>query len=91
VPFAILHCEAPQDLLIERLRSRAARGDDPSEADAQVLALQRQIEEPLREDEWAQVVEASAAPGSVPRGPARGDDTQPAAGVPSPGRPSSIP
>lgn len=53
VPFAILHCEARPEVLVERLAARAARGGDPSEADVQVLALQRRIEEPLREDERA--------------------------------------
>lgn len=58
VPFAILHCEAAPAQLLERLRERAARGDDPSEADARVLALQRQRIQPLRPDELAFVLHA---------------------------------
>uniref|UniRef100_UPI003783A86F bifunctional aminoglycoside phosphotransferase/ATP-binding protein n=1 Tax=Aquabacterium sp. TaxID=1872578 RepID=UPI003783A86F len=47
VPFTILHCEAPPQLLRERLAARARRADDPSEADAAVLAHQLAHAEPL--------------------------------------------
>ncbi|MFT3718336.1 AAA family ATPase [Pseudorhodoferax sp.] len=37
VPFAVLWCEAPADLLRTRVTARMQRRDDPSEADAAVL------------------------------------------------------
>jgi len=40
VPFTILHCEAPVEVLRERVRSRTERGDDPSEAGVAVLEKQ---------------------------------------------------
>lgn len=67
VPFAILHCEAGPEQLLERLQARASRGDDPSEADAQVLALQQRIEEPLRKDEWALTLRADAGIEAITR------------------------
>lgn len=51
VPFAILHCHAPEDVLRERVQARAQRGDDASEADLDVLARQRQFAQPLSEAE----------------------------------------
>lgn len=56
VPFSILHCEAPADVLHARLTQRAAEGQDPSEADATVLAQQRLWAEPLDEEERLCVV-----------------------------------
>lgn len=38
----ILHCQAPRELLVSRLRARSAEGSDPSEADVQVLDWQLQ-------------------------------------------------
>lgn len=48
VPFAIVDCQAPPEVLRERLRSRSG---DASEADAQVLELLAAAREPLAEDE----------------------------------------
>jgi aminoglycoside phosphotransferase family enzyme/predicted kinase len=67
VPFAILHCEAPAQVLHERLQARAARGDDPSEADAQVLAMQQRIEQPLRVDERAMALDAADGIAAIAR------------------------
>lgn len=53
VPFAILDCEAPQDVMRERLRARSA---DASEADAAVLAQLAATAQPLGEDERASVM-----------------------------------
>jgi predicted kinase len=52
VPFAILHCAAPEDLLFERVRLRHARATDPSEADVDVLRRQLEYQEALRPEEW---------------------------------------
>jgi aminoglycoside phosphotransferase family enzyme/predicted kinase len=62
-PFTILHCEAPVELLRRRLCERAQRSDDPSDADAAVLALQQDHAEALSADERAAaiVVDAAAA------------------------------
>jgi aminoglycoside phosphotransferase family enzyme/predicted kinase len=40
MPFLILHCSAPTACLHSRLRQRAARNDDPSDADAAILEQQ---------------------------------------------------
>jgi hypothetical protein len=51
VPFAIVHCTAPDDELARRIRERDRRGDDPSEAGLEVLAAQKESAEPLGDDE----------------------------------------
>ncbi len=56
VPFRIFHCTAPEDVLRRRIRKRAARGGDASEADLDVLALQLAEMEPLAEAEQPFVV-----------------------------------
>jgi len=40
VPFAILHCVAPSETLLTRLRERQQQGTDASEADAAVMEQQ---------------------------------------------------
>jgi aminoglycoside phosphotransferase family enzyme/predicted kinase len=62
-PFTILHCEAPVELLRRRLCERARRSDDPSEADAAVLAHQQDHAEALTGAERAAtiVVDGTAA------------------------------
>ncbi|MES2090995.1 MAG: AAA family ATPase [Pseudomonadota bacterium] len=47
VPFTILHCHAPPEILRERVHTRRARGDDASEADLSVLERQLVMCEPL--------------------------------------------
>jgi len=53
VPFTLLDCRAPAAVLRERVRARAERGDDASEAGLEVLERQRATAEPLRPDESA--------------------------------------
>lgn len=55
LPFAILHCQAPEAILRQRIAQRQAQGQDPSEATADVLARQQQWLEPLDEGEQAMV------------------------------------
>jgi len=47
----ILHVAAPREVLMERLESRYLRGNDASEADTAVLALQLKTIEPFTEEE----------------------------------------
>lgn len=63
VPFAILACEAPPDVLRERLLRRQ---DDASEADAAVLERLLAAAEPLDEQERALALSAPR-PGAPPR------------------------
>jgi uncharacterized protein len=54
--FLILHFEARADTLRERVRQRALRRDDASDADLAVLESQLARAQPLQDDEQAQVV-----------------------------------
>ncbi|MFT3857572.1 MAG: AAA family ATPase [Aquabacterium sp.] len=63
VPCHVLHCQAPDDELVQRIRLRRAAAEDPSEADEAVLAAQQAAAEPLDDAEAAAVI--------------RLDDTQP--------------
>lgn len=58
VPFRILHCEAPDAVLHERLQKR--RGD-ASEADVRVLDSLRVAAEPLGDDESSDLVRSRSA------------------------------
>jgi len=51
VPFVIFHCDAPIDLLRQRIQEREAHGRDPSEATLQVLEHQLVTQDPLHADE----------------------------------------
>lgn len=51
VPFVIVHCDAPEALLRQRITNRQERGRDPSEATLAVLEHQLSTQEPLRPDE----------------------------------------
>jgi len=51
-PFAILHVEAAEALLRERISRRAAAGADASEATASVLDRQIASQDPLSAQEW---------------------------------------
>jgi aminoglycoside phosphotransferase family enzyme/predicted kinase len=64
----ILDFRADAALLRRRVRERAARGDDASEADLAVLAQQRATAQPLSEDERAMAlsIDVAAATGPVP-------------------------
>ena len=56
VPFVILACTASQDTLRQRILMRQAADSDPSEAGMAVLESQLQSQEPLGEDEQANVL-----------------------------------
>ncbi|MEN8166607.1 MAG: AAA family ATPase [Pseudomonadota bacterium] len=45
--YRILACEAPDELLRERVQARQQQGGDPSEADLRVLEMQMESREPL--------------------------------------------
>lgn len=47
VPFAILACEAPRDLIVRRLTARRTEGKDPSDATPAVVDAQLAAREPL--------------------------------------------
>jgi aminoglycoside phosphotransferase family enzyme/predicted kinase len=62
----ILHLEVDADVARQRLRARAAVGQDPSDADERVLEAQIRSAEPLQADE-RDIVEADMPPGDVGR------------------------
>ena len=70
VPYVLLHCDAPADVLRQRVRERALRGGDPSQADESVLQMLTATQQPLADDELARVlrVETDQAV-SAPRWP----------------------
>lgn len=51
VPFAILDCQATDEVLRQRIQARQRATDDASEADVAVLQHQIETQEPLDEDE----------------------------------------
>lgn len=53
LPFTILHCEAKEKTLQQRVRHRQRMERDASEADLQVLEKQQQKQQPLAADERA--------------------------------------
>ena len=57
VPFSIVSCTAPAEVLRQRLALREAQGNDASEAGLAVLEQQRVTCEPLAENEAADVIE----------------------------------
>ena len=66
VPFAILHCHAPEPVLRERAAARSAAGNDASEADVAVLQRQLDTHEALDADERATALDvATDAPVDV--------------------------
>jgi len=56
VPFVILECRAPENLLYERVLHRQQVENDPSDADAEVLKRQLIAQQPLGADEQAVAV-----------------------------------
>jgi predicted kinase len=52
-PFLILDCQAPDQVLRERVTQRQQQGGDPSDADLTVLELQLRNREPLTDQEQA--------------------------------------
>ncbi len=67
VPFAILHCHAPEAVLRERVAARSAAGNDASEADVAVLQRQIDAHEPLAAAERANALDV-ATDGTVDAG-----------------------
>lgn len=66
VPFAIIHCSAPQEVLAERVRERKRRGDDASEAGLDVLEHQLGRADPLDPGERRVAIEVDTrAPDAV--------------------------
>jgi hypothetical protein len=63
VPYLILEFSAPEPLLRRRIEERRRRGDDPSDADLAVLALQREWDEPLSGGERGRAIAVTPATG----------------------------
>jgi aminoglycoside phosphotransferase family enzyme/adenylate kinase family enzyme len=61
VPFVILDCVAPEQELRRRIRERAKRGGDASEANLQVLDAQQKAEQPLSGDELDSAVKVDTS------------------------------
>ena len=72
--FVILDFDVDAELLRQRVRQRAARGVDPSDADEAVLAQQMRDAQPLRADELAAVFPCGVA-ASAPDGASHADWT----------------
>ncbi len=51
VPFLILDCQPPQELIEQRLKNRQQQGNDPSEADEQVMRQQLKHQQALTVEE----------------------------------------
>ena len=68
VNFAVIQCDADDDVLRDRIRQREQAGDDPSEAGLEVLAHQQETLDPLddRESGFALCLD-TAAPDSTAR------------------------
>jgi len=60
-PLVVIDCQAPQDLLAQRVAARLGRQDDASEATLDVLKRQLAASEPLANSEGLQVVAALTA------------------------------
>ena len=56
VPFLVLACTAPQDILRQRILMRQTEASDPSEAGTAVLEAQLQSQEPLADDEQGDIL-----------------------------------
>jgi uncharacterized protein len=61
VPPHVIACQAPLELLRQRIAQRARQASDASEADTAVLDWQMQRAEPLRSDEGLPVLEVDTA------------------------------
>ena len=66
-PFAILRCRADPRLLRQRVAARHDRGDDASEADADILERLTLVAEPLDDAELASMIDCDAG---MPQEPA---------------------
>jgi hypothetical protein len=61
VPCVLMHCDAPPELLRQRVRERTQRGGDASEADESVLRQLTAQAEPLAPDEAALAVQVDTS------------------------------
>lgn len=61
VPFVILHCQADNAILHDRVEARVQAGHDASEADTAVLDAQLRHDEPLGADEMADAITLQTA------------------------------
>lgn len=64
VELHVFHCHAPAELLRARIRERAVRGTDASEADLSVLAWQQAHQDPLHSDEGLEVIDVDTGVGA---------------------------
>ncbi len=60
VPFLVLHCRAPQEVLSQRILRRLAAGADASEADLAVLRAQQQRQQPVQPAECNELIEVDS-------------------------------
>ncbi|GAP34776.1 AAA family ATPase [Piscinibacter sakaiensis] len=70
-PALVLDCQAPPEVLRERVRRRTAAGGDASEADEAVLARLAGVQEPLADDERRHALAIDTTQASDPAGWAR--------------------
>jgi len=61
LPFLVIACRAPEDVLRQRVVARARSGNDPSEADSAVLEQQTHLLEPLAGAELEQCLEVDTS------------------------------
>jgi uncharacterized protein len=61
VTICLVHCQAPQEVLVSRIVERQRGGTDPSEADTTILDWQRERWEPIAADERWTVIAAETA------------------------------
>src|SRR5690606_22986230 len=57
VPFLILHCRAPQEVLVQRIVDRLESRTDASEADLDVLRAQRRREQAVEPAECFELID----------------------------------
>lgn len=57
VPLAILHCQARESTILQRLQKRRAEGSDPSDADIQVYQAQKSKADGFTSEEKAWLIE----------------------------------
>ncbi|HET9299434.1 MAG TPA: AAA family ATPase, partial [Candidatus Polarisedimenticolaceae bacterium] len=65
IPLHVVRCQAPPDVLRERIAARARAGNDPSEANLAVLEMQEIDLEPIAPDEDLPVLEADTTRAAV--------------------------
>jgi uncharacterized protein len=56
VPFIVVNCQAPQQVVEQRIEARHARGQDAAEADVEVMHSQLSSQDPLSKEECKHVI-----------------------------------